>query len=247
MDSLASRLENTLDLEDVNGEVIPVGVLMTDVIPKIGGVKGALCSAWSRTTCPSQPDLAPSFIICIELIIEDPPQESLTLSSHECLHPSIDAPTQTLPISLDPFNFFQPPQPNKSTKRRAQVDPYEAEVVGNGLGLKRLQCVRDDGPNDVPSGNEIDVTQISKSSESSMEGQSHLQGLVSPGYDLEVMGLSLALSLNLQNVIIETNYLELFSYANESGSLEDWRISFPGRSKTIPEFVPQLFLELDSS
>lgn len=37
-----------MHLEDVNREVILVGVLMMDFIPKIGGVKGALRSAWSR-------------------------------------------------------------------------------------------------------------------------------------------------------------------------------------------------------
>lgn len=47
-DSLASRLEDSFDLEDVNRESTLVGAIIADALPNIGGIKGALRSAWSR-------------------------------------------------------------------------------------------------------------------------------------------------------------------------------------------------------
>lgn len=47
-DSLASRLEDSFDLDDVNRECILVGAIIADVLPNIGGINGALRSAWGR-------------------------------------------------------------------------------------------------------------------------------------------------------------------------------------------------------
>ncbi|BFG34736.1 hypothetical protein CerSpe_210100 [Prunus speciosa] len=47
-DSLASRLEDSFDLDDVHREIILVGALIADVLPNIGGIKGALRAAWGR-------------------------------------------------------------------------------------------------------------------------------------------------------------------------------------------------------
>lgn len=46
-DSLASCLEDSFDLDDVQREIILVGAIISDVVPNIGGIKGALRSAWS--------------------------------------------------------------------------------------------------------------------------------------------------------------------------------------------------------
>lgn len=141
----------------------------------------------------------------------------------------------------------------------------------------------DNGPNDVPSGNEIDVTQISKSSESSMEGNPTSRASSALGatsrvsnrwsrpllyfirstlmrygllviwrqesglWSVNIMVSLLLLLLIIASCLLRLNVrlsqqwwgffllslwiyqmsldcLELFSYANESGSLEDWRI-----------------------
>ncbi|CAL9019868.1 unnamed protein product [Prunus brigantina] len=189
---------------------------MMDVIPKIGGVKGALRSAWSRlrVLIDSRKPLPTRFwlprSVHLPILVEyaneglgnfcyicasDAAAPNLTKGSGWGSLCELSSPFGKKYLSrfggrgyyMDEVSF-QTRFDNtmfihKSTKRRAQVDPYEAEVV------EIIIEFMDDGPNDVPSGNEIDVTQISKSSESSMEGQSHLQGLVSPSCDLEGVGV----------------------------------------------------------
>ncbi|KAL6284702.1 hypothetical protein ACE6H2_015631 [Prunus campanulata] len=45
-DFLASRLEDSFGLDEVRSEVVLVGSIIADEIPNIGGIKGALRSAW---------------------------------------------------------------------------------------------------------------------------------------------------------------------------------------------------------